>query len=250
MNSVFKTKKFSSFIPYLLFALAVIVAYKVINELGFFTGIIKNILSVIAPFFYGFILAYIINMPCDGIQRLLEKTNNGFIVKKKSGFSILIVFALFALIVSIVINLIVPAVSRSVSFFIANFPSYHQNALNIVDNFNALDLFGIYIDIEAIENLFLDMIKKSGVEYFTSSVNALIGVSSAIFKGFLAFISAIYFLIEKEKITGFLCRLLRVFTSANVYDVTTGCADKINKNFRRYIRMQPVIPGRQAYQTP
>ena len=240
MPRILNSRKFRSLLPYLLFAIAVLIAYKVVNELDFLVGIVGQMWSILTPFFYGFILAYIVNMPCEGVKGLLEKSNSGFIAKRKRALSVIIVFFIFAVILSLVINLIVPAVSRSVSLFIANFPAYYENARHMVDYINGMELFGLYINVDAVVKLFQDMLHNSGLQYFSSSVNALISVSSAIFKGFLAIVSSIYFLVEKEKLQAFLCRLLKAFTSSRAYEVTIGCADKINNNFKQYIKTQTI----------
>jgi predicted PurR-regulated permease PerM len=73
-----------------------------------------------------------------------------------------------------------------------------------------------------------------------SPINALFGVSSAIFTGFLAFISSIYIPIEKEKIKAFLCRLLGAFTPDTFCNATIEYAGKLNRNFKQYIFIQTI----------
>jgi len=63
MLEALKSKKLKSLLPYFLLALAIIVAYKLINEVTFFLNVISKIWGMVTPFFYGFLLAYIINIP-------------------------------------------------------------------------------------------------------------------------------------------------------------------------------------------
>jgi predicted PurR-regulated permease PerM len=238
MANMLKSRKFKSLIPYFLLAVAVILAYKIVEELGFFIDILHQIWGIVTPFFYGLILAYIINIPCGGVERLLLKTNSVFIAKRKRPISMILVFLILAMTLTLILTIIVPAVSRSGSYFIEHFPVYYENTLAFVDYFNSLEILGIYISVDAIVNVFQDMIQNLGFDYITYSFGALIGVSTAVFRGFLAVIAAVYFLIDKDRFLGYCNRALKALTSADVYATTLESAYKINKNFRQYINMQ------------
>jgi len=240
MAQIFKSKKLKSLLPYFLLAVAIIIAYKIINELGFFVSLIAQICYIAAPFFYGFILAYIINIPCSFIQNLLDDSKIGFIVKKKKVLSIILVFLIIVLAITLVLNLIVPAISSSISYFVVSFPIYYENTLQFVEYVNSLEIFGISINIDAIINLFRDMIQNIGFDHLTSSISALLVVSSAIFRSFLAIISSIYFVIEKDRFKSYLLRLLKAFTSTEIYLEVIEYAAKINNNFRQYIKAQTI----------
>jgi len=219
--------------------LAIIGAYRITGEIGFFADIVKRIWWIITPFFYGFILAYIVNIPCGGIQKLLAKSKIGFIVRRKKMLSIFLVFILIVLILSLILNLVIPAVANSISLFITDFPVHYANALRFVEYINGMDLFGIYISIDLIIEWFQEMLHFS-MENVSSSINAIVGVSSAIFRGFLAFISSIYILVEKDKFKVFLRRLLRAFTSNGVYGVIMHHSGNLNKNFKQYLYTQTI----------
>jgi len=226
-------------LPYFLLAIAIIVTYKVINELGFFVGCVQWLWKVISPFFGGFLLAYIVNIPCVGIQTLLDKSKVAFIRKRKKLLSVIIVFLVFALIIYSILNLVIPAVYNSISLFVNNLPSYYERTLSFVDDINNLEIFGLYISEETVLTTLQDMFQGLSAESLTSmSLNALSGVSSAIFSGFLAFISSIYILIEKEKALAFIRRLLRAFTSPKVFGAVTEYVGKLDKYFRQYIKTQ------------
>lgn len=241
----FDTKQFRSLFPYFILALAVIVAFRVVSELSFIADIIAQTWRLISPFFYGFLLAYIINIPRGGIQRLLEKTKIKFIVKRKKALSIFLAFLIFVIILVLILDLIIPAIFNSIAFFFANIEVYYQSILDLVEYVNNLDILGFHISPEWIsgpleewiDNLRIqDIIQNFGLE----TLNALIAFSTAIFRGFLTFISSIYILFEKEKFKAFFFRLLRAFTSPTVCDTIMEYAGKLNKNFKQYIYTQTI----------
>jgi len=194
MSNIFKSEKLKSLLPYLILAVAIVAAYRIITELGFFIDVIKRMWYIISPFFYGFLLAYVISIPCTGIQKLLDKTQVTWVIKRKKILSILLVFIIIALLIALVLNLIIPAIVSSITIFIKDFPVYYANALAFFDYVNNLDLFGLYISVDAILEMLQEWVHSFNLENISSSINVIVGVSMAIFRGFLAFISSIYIL--------------------------------------------------------
>ena len=233
-------KKLKTLFPYFLLAVAIIVVYKVINELSFFFDAVVWIWTVISPFFFGFLVAYVMNIPCVGIQVLLEKSKIKFICKRKKALSIILVYLVLVMLVLTVLYLVIPAIYRSASSFITNLPSYYEGMLDFVDSVNDLGLVGLHISGDGITATLQNLIDGISIESLASPINALFGVASVLFSVLLAFISSIYFLIDKEKITSFLRRLLRVITSSGVYSAIMEYANKLNNNFKQYIFTQTI----------
>jgi len=240
MDKSFKSKKFKALLPYFLLALAVIAANRVIGELGFFVNAIERALGIISPFFYGFLLAYIVNMPCSSIQRLFAKAKINFIRKRQRALSILIVFILSVALTVLVINLIVPAIANSIAFFIANIPVYWESVFRFVEYFNNREPFGWRISADGIFNLIRDFFSDFRIETLSRPIDAILGAGATLFSGFIAFISSIYILLEKDKFKAFIRRLLKVLASPEVYTVVLDHFGRLNKNFRQYIRTQTI----------
>ena len=238
----FNSKKVKSLIPYFLLALAVIIAYRVISELRFFTDIIALLWRITLPFFYGFLLAYIINIPRGGIEKLLGKTKVKFIVKRKRGLSVLLVFIIFALIFALILNLLIPAIFNSISFFIENLPVYYESILHLMEYVNNLTIFGIDYRADEIMDALQEAFSLQGIvhDFGLVTINALRGFSTGVFRGILALISSIYILLEKDKFKAFLARLLRAFASPPVCDAVIKYTESLNKNFKQYIYTQTI----------
>ena len=238
----FRSKNFKTLFPYFLLALAIMGAFQLINQFRWFLDILGTIWGIITPFFYGFLLAYVLNIPRGAIEKLLHKSKVNFIIRRKRGFSVLLIFILFALLFAAILNWAIPAIVQNISLFITNFPTHYENVLRLIDSFNELDLFGIHISTGELSTMFTDMFQGFSLDNLASPLNALVEVSSAIFSGFfvgfLTFISSIYILVEKDKFKAFLSRLLGIFTSAGVNRAIIKYAANLNKNFKRYIYTQ------------
>jgi len=240
MNRRFNSRSFKALFPFFLLALAVLAVWEIFGHFEVFLGVLGWLWGVMTPFFYGFLLAYVIDIPVGGIQRLLGRGNVSFVVRRQRALSIVLVFILLVLFLALVLNLVVPALVTSTALFISNFPTYYENVLGLIQQVNDMDLFGLYINPDTISEMFQGLT----LDNILFPVNTLIGVSTAIFGGifvgFLTLVSSIYILIEKEKAKVYLSRLLRAFTSAEVFDAVIKYTESLNKSFKRYIRVQTI----------
>jgi len=243
MNKFFKSHIVRSMWPYLVLAVCVIIVFHAISEINIFWGFLSRVWGIIAPFFSGLIIAYILNIPCGGIQRLLKRTGNGVIVKRSRPFAVLILMIIIITVIAIILNLVIPAITRSIGQFIAEFESYQQQVLDLIAWFNNLDLPefipAIYLDdiLEMIGEFTQDIATEDIV---TSVLSGIVGFAGGLFRIFLAIVSAIYFLVEMERLYAFTNRLLgAIFSDKNKATIYKYCG-KLNFNFRQYIYVQTI----------
>ena len=233
------SEKLKSLLPYFLLALSIIIAYRISGAINVFADFFRQAWGVILPFFYGFILAYIINIPCSSIQKLLSKSTNKFIIKRKKLLSILIVFLILVLIVFLTLNLIIPSIVDSIAFFVANIPLYLESAMRLFDYFNGLDL-GITFSADELFNMLGDLFANFSIDSLMAPINAVMGAATAAFSGVIAIISSIYILVEKDRCKAYIDKLLRIFASDGFRITTINIFSRLNQNFRQYIRTQTI----------
>ena len=136
-----KFKKYNMLFAVFILCAALIIIYKSIDNLSSVREFLGELFNIVKPFFMGFVIAYILNMPCNNIRKKLEKSKNKFIAKKSKGISILSVYLLALLIVVVVVRAIVPTIYQNVmdmynnaSIYIAKimeFADYWQTKLGI-----------------------------------------------------------------------------------------------------------------------
>jgi len=144
---------------------------------------------------------------------------------------LLLLFTLF-----LIIRLVIPSIVSSGEFFLSNFQSYYIGTQDVIYYINDLDIFGIDISMDNI----MALIRNFVIENLSLSINTIIGIPSALFKGFLAFVSSIYCLLEKDKLIKYLCKLLRVFSSDTLYHTVIKYMRLLNNNFKQYIYTQTI----------
>ena len=236
----FKSQKFKSMLPFFVLAVAVIIAYQVISEVGVFFSFIGRIWGIVTPFFYGFLIAYILDIPRNGIQKLLEKTRINFVIKRKKVLSIISVYILLALILALILNWIIPVMFRSITSFVSALPTHYENILEIINYINSLDLFGLYISVDHILNSLQEWVQDFDISNLLLPINALVGVGTAVFNTFIALISSVYILIEKDRFKAFLGRVLKTFTPVEVFNEIIKYSSRLNNNFKKYIYAQTI----------
>ena len=191
--------KLKSLFPYFLLAVAVIAAHRILSELSFFAGIAASAWRIITPFFYGFLLAYVVNIPYGGIRRLLQKSRPAFLRRAGRPLAAILTVLFFSGLLFLVVYMLIPHVYRIAAFFIVNLPAYFERLLQYVDYFNSLELFGLYISAENLLAVIQNMVAGINLENLAAPLNALFGVPMAIFTAVIAFISSVYILVEKRK---------------------------------------------------
>jgi len=236
----FNREKFKYLLPYYLLALSIIITVAIVLEISFFFSFIGQVRSILTPFFYGFMIAYIVNIPCSAIQKLLAKSNNKFILKKQRLLSVLSVILIFLTIIALILNWIIPAIRNSIVLFVENVPTYWESILWLINEFNELELFGLQISPENVFAWFGDMFSGFSIDNLMSPIGVIVDVGSAMFTGVIAIISSIYVLMEKDKFKSFLSRFIRVYTNTKVSGAIIGYAGRLNENFREYVRMQTI----------
>ena len=244
MNRLFQSRLVKSMVPYFILAVAVIIAFHVVSEIGIFLGFFSRIWDIINPFFMGLVLAYILNLPCGGIQRLLKRTNNPVIIKRSRPLAVLILMIIVITLTVVLLNLIIPALIRSITQFVNEFDSHLAGLQSVVVWFNNLDLPEFIPDLDLEDGAF-SMIQEFVQDFDPAGITASIvagfgGAFAGLFRTFLAVVSSIYLLIEMERLNAFTRRLIKaVFSEKKEATILKYCG-KLNFNFKQYIYVQTI----------
>ena len=233
MHNAIKLNRFKSLFPYFLLAIAIIAVYRVSGEHNLFWEVWR----VASPFFYGFLLAYIFNIPCSSIQRRLAKSNNKVIQKKQKLFSILTMLIIMISIIVASISLIIPSIERSISLFIDNIPTYRENIEGFISYVNNIGLMGWHISEERVFDQLGNMFGDFTAEDF---LQPLLDIGASVIAGLIAIVSSIYLLLEKDRLIALIHRLLRIFASKEMALLVNEIIKRLNRYIRLYIRTQTI----------
>lgn len=228
----------------ILIAVAII-GYWAINNLSTVGNLFSNILSIIFPFVLGGCLAFILNLPMSFFEKKLLKPKNKKTKKpknKKLIRVISIIFAIFVivLVLALIITLIVPELINVLELLVNNIPYYIEEITKLVymHGENIPDINTLIkeanIDIESIKNQIMSYIPS----LLTSSISIVSSIINGITTFFIAIIFAIYILIEKEKLSTQLTKILYAYVKKEKVEKIINVGRVSKNTFKSFLTVQ------------
>lgn len=182
---------------------------------------ILSILSVAAPFFIGFVIAWLLN---PAVTYLNKKG-------VKRGLGSVFVFVMFLVIVFLIIKFMIPMLYKQINDFIDILPSLVLQVTNFVhESFVKLNSTGF--DFNAVETKIYDTLESFGTDLTTKLPGMIIGgvssVVSSIWSVLLGLIVGFYLLIDfdgMKKIFSFMPKKHKNTIRKVVRDLDATCKD-------------------------
>ncbi len=234
-----KKEKIRKWSYWFLLGLALIVVYMCFNNFTAVTDVIGNFLGVVAPFFVGIFIAYILYMPCRKFEMFFRKRKLKLLKRRARTFSIITVYLIIVLILVVLFSVIFPVVWDSVTDFVSNIQSYYETA---IDRYNSLPQNSILKSEQV--NSFIDSIKHLDIreyfnfdrimEYISSAISAVTGIVDV----FVAVIVSIYVLAERGKILTFVKRFAEAIFKERTYKNIDKYYKHSNEIFFRFVASQ------------
>lgn len=231
-----KFEKYSNWIMALLFIIVVIAVYKTFDNIYKIMGALGTVIKILSPFVTGFVIAYILNMPCKRIDALLKKSKYKFLKEKSKTISILCVYLIAALSVFFVIRAVVPAIYKNMIDLYYNVPVYIDEVVTFLSdwqrehNFAILDLNKP--DLTKTLEHFLD---KIDVNEFSKYAQGVVSATSGIINIFIGIIVSVYMLAGKEKIFTSVKRVMIIFLKKERSEKIIRDVSRVNEIFSKYV---------------
>lgn len=230
-------KKFGQYSLWILafvFCVGLIAVYKTVDNFNAVTRIFGMVVDALKPFIVGFVIAYILNLPCRKIRRNLDKISYRWVSEHSLGISIFVVYIIAIITVAIVIGAIVPALYRNILDLYTHLPGYIETAvdyLNTNEFFQKIRLFENFDVNKTFNELFntIDMAK------FSKYAQGVFHVTSSIFSIFISIIVSVYMLIDKETIQKSVARVLTIFMKDRTVLSFVHQTARVNDIFTNYI---------------
>ena len=209
------------------------------------SALFLGIWDMIAPFVTGAAIAFIFNVPMRAIESQLEGI-------RKSGirrlFAIVLTIAALALVVTFVVELLVPQIRLTVDALSQQIPAFvEKTAANIVvfmdENPEMKTIVLESLNLESIEwSSFLKQMLSMASEGISSvmggAVNVIGNLTSTIVNGVISIVFAIYALSRKEILARQGRRLLYAFLSEHRADEIIRISRLVNVTFSNFISGQ------------
>jgi len=226
-------------VSYFTLAVAIIAVFYLILNLGSIASGIGWFFRVISPFIYGFVIAYVLSIPCNAMQRLLGRVK--FLRRIKKPISVALLYLVMLALLYLSMMLILPRLFSSIVDLVPQLESHYQRFEAFIASLNANEQLPFNIDLNA---FFLSLGVATPTDLITNFfspemiaayMSAIFSTATMIFRWVLAFISSVYFLFEMEKFSRFMKRMVDALLSAKVGGVLLSYGRKINEYFKKYI---------------
>ena len=195
----------------LVFAVALVI-YGVFN-MDSVVGFIGYVVGLLRPFLIGVVIAFILNVPLRLFeQRVFVRVQNPRFKKMERGISILLSIVLVWAILGLIVSVVLPQLASSLSLFISAVPSYIDYLINFLSMFEHYSpAIGNFID--QIENFspntlenYLTGLLNDQLSAWTSVLSSAVvstvsfvsNIASSVVHVVVAFIFSIYILFNKE----------------------------------------------------
>ncbi|MBQ0041520.1 MAG: AI-2E family transporter [Clostridiales bacterium] len=188
-----------------LFVIFAVFAWCVINSATLF-GAIGTILKLVAPFFYGCMIAFVINVMMRPMERRFHKSLDAYKYGSKLVRPLAIVLSLVVVlgILSLIVVMVIPGFYESIVNFVHNVPNYAKTVNEWWASLGALAAkFGatlppLKIESSEVVDAITKYMSESGAQIIDDAITRTSGILSGFVSALLAIIFAIYILATKE----------------------------------------------------
>ena len=239
MNS----KEWKRWLFWFSFAVAAIVVYKTIDSVAEIFVAIGKFFNILKPFLMAFLVAYILHIPCRGIEKKFRNAKIKFVSKHARGITVFLVYILTILVIFVGIKFILPSVSSSITDLANNIPNYYNNAIDYFNNLdeesllyklNIKEYVGMLQDIK-IER---EIVKWINIENISSYIQGIVGATNLIFDAFVTIVVSIYMLMERSDIKSFLYNLSKAIFDRKTNETIAKYYNKTNEIFYNFFTSQ------------
>ena len=216
---------------------AIVIVYKVLDN---FTGIgewLSNLIKVIRPFLMAILVAYLLYIPCRKIEGVYRKSK--LLKNKARSLAVATTYILVILIVVLLMNILIPMLSESITDLASNLPGYYDSTIQYIEDLPEDNILKNDVVQDAIEKLQeIDIAQLLDLDNLTMYIEKVIGIASGIFSIFVTVVVSIYILLERAEILKFVKRLNSSLFNEKKCATINRYFEKGNEIFFKYISGQ------------
>lgn len=229
-------KELRRYLGIFLLGAVLIAVYKTFDNFGAILSFGKNFLDLLTPFVIGGCIAFVLCIPCNKIEELLDKTKSSFLKNHKKAIAITLIYLIFFAAITLLLFAIVPALARSISDLINQLPTLIERFFNWL---NSLGIYGLSDEsVLKFLNEQILSIDKLLSNFTPDNVNryakGVVSIGTAFFNTFMGIIISIYMLISRKTLKEQFLRILRVCG----WEKLRNSLHSISKFTRDYISCQ------------
>lgn len=201
---------------------------------------ISFLLTLLTPFIFAIVIAYILNPAVSGLEMLLGKIfKNEKFARGRKLISLLFIYAAAITVIVMSLYFVIPGIIRNVSDLFKNLPEYFKQLQAFYNNtLLAYPLFSTDV-VQTTINTLLDSFNSFLSQYLASAVSGVTGILlnlvSYVASGIIGLVLSFYLLNERANIVAGFTRLLKTRLGEKKASGVTNFLNSVDKVFGRYI---------------
>lgn len=201
-----------------------------------------KIISIFSPFLLGIILAFVLNVLNNFIEKkIFGKIKPSKIWNKiKRPLCITLSLILVFLTIFFVMNLLIPQLKNSASLFTDTLPAYKEDIIGILNKFDVdestVNKVGEYLD--NFGKVITDYIKGNSKDVITVTTEVATSVINIISKGIITLVFAIYMIAQKETLSRQINKIMRAYLKPKTINKINTIGTLANKTFSNFVTGQ------------
>ncbi len=207
-------------------------------------GCVARVLSAFKPLIIGFVIAFVLNRPCNFFARVYTKWLPDKAAKAARPFAVVTAYLILIALIAALIALVVPELVKSIENFMNNLSTYGANLQGlfdfVVEKFDLKSLAGI--DLSGTVNDTMGALMSGALDLLTNTLPHLITVTSVVVSGVitgvLALVFSVYMLSGGPKLVGQCRRLAVTYLPKMLVKPTLSVARLTADTFTRYVSGQ------------
>ena len=218
------------------FTISLIFMFIYIKPLWLF---IKSLITLIAPFIIGLVIAFVLNVLVNKIEyKLFNKCNISS--KAKHNLSIIIALAFVLSFITFMLILIIPEITNTTNIFIENIPKYQENVTNILDKVGINENIreGILTKTKEFSDKITIYINSHSGKVLENILGIATSVVMSVINLIIALIFALYLLVEKSNLIRQSNKVLNAYLPEKKVLEIKKIASLSNRTFANFISGQ------------
>ena len=233
-------KKITKWFYWFLFAVAVIIVYKIIDNFSGIGNWIKNFLDVLMPFIIGLLIAYLLYIPSRKLEGIYKKCNKvKFIKKRARGLSIFTVYLIVIVVLIISFTYLLPILSSSIIDLVNNIQGYYNSLVNNINSLPEDSILKNEVVLDVVNSVKnIDLKQYFNLDRLADYAKGVISVAGKVLDFFVAIIVSVYLLLQRKQILEFIKKFCRAVFKERTYRNLGKYFDRTNNIFFNFLAGQ------------
>lgn len=219
-----------------ILGLLLIASYKLFDELLVVSNWFVGIVDILQPFLIGAVLAYLLYIPANALEKRFLRSSNENINKRARLLAVLVSYFAFLLILVGVIMYLIPIIRDNVTEISDRWPSYNAQVEQFFNHYaKEFDLPDLYSMISDKVALFFNQIFNTANLDPLTLISHGVGIVNAIFSWLMAIVVCPYILFERDHLLSIFDRLMLTRICERDLRFVHRYAARINRIFSDFI---------------